>query len=675
VEGYSVTEAASVLGVPTERVWELLARGILSGAPDGETGMRVFLQPRPAPAPIEEPRRGNGHDTPREREAEASPFRELLTEFRNLTERYGQALLALGEARGEVASLRTRVDLLEARMDLRLPMSGWNAPQPPSTAPRPAESQAALAAEVGEHEPEGEGEREQPARRRRARGQRRATDDFAEALARAEDPSPAVLPESLAAAAAVALPEATTTVEEAPSPQTVELAEADLPREMPFAEPIEPSEPIEAAEVAAAPKAEAELPDAAVAVAKVVPPDVLETPVAGSAASEPIEPAAPEITEPFEAAAPEPAAPHAAEPAETATAPVEMAAAATAAEPSLEAAPEADLVPPAAIGDEFAEEVASEPEPEWPAMAAELRPEADLRAETSPPTPEPSPELVSPAVAVEPRFEPEPVAAAPEPEVAVDQGAEPAWDRERYSAQIEAPDWWTPEEDAWPRDEPAAAARADDAQEADAPDAAEPKATEPTAVEPDAVEPEALEPEAVEQHAVEAETSTTDEGVTSRTPPEAESLAGDVAADSAAAPSAGEDVLAPTDERMKRAVGHTRAGEETMLWIGAQPEPAAPPAPYEDAASEIEVASTGHRGAHMDDALDALDALARRGSMQAPQQQPAWPVRDDTRRDEEREVGSAAEGPRPSPTSPVDTPHEASPATRAYQRLRRIFPG
>ena len=50
-----------------------------------------------------------------------SAFRELLTEFRNLTERYGQALLALGEARGEVASLRTRVDLLEARLDLRLP--------------------------------------------------------------------------------------------------------------------------------------------------------------------------------------------------------------------------------------------------------------------------------------------------------------------------------------------------------------------------------------------------------------------------------------------------------------------------------------------------------------------------------------------------------------------------
>ena len=52
MDGYSITEAASVLGVPTERVWELLARGVLAGAPEGETGMRVFLQPRPAPAPV-----------------------------------------------------------------------------------------------------------------------------------------------------------------------------------------------------------------------------------------------------------------------------------------------------------------------------------------------------------------------------------------------------------------------------------------------------------------------------------------------------------------------------------------------------------------------------------------------------------------------------------------------
>src|SRR6266550_8203897 len=134
IEGYSVDEAASVLGVPKGRVWELLARGVLAGTPEDGGGMRVYLQGRPMepivgrPLPGQAEERGerpagpngNGgeHSQPG---SEASPFRELLTEFRNLTERYGQALLALGEARGEVASLRTRVDQLEARFDLRLP--------------------------------------------------------------------------------------------------------------------------------------------------------------------------------------------------------------------------------------------------------------------------------------------------------------------------------------------------------------------------------------------------------------------------------------------------------------------------------------------------------------------------------------------------------------------------
>ena len=47
MDGYSVKEAATVLGVPKRRVWELIARGVLSGAPEGDGGMRVFLQPRP----------------------------------------------------------------------------------------------------------------------------------------------------------------------------------------------------------------------------------------------------------------------------------------------------------------------------------------------------------------------------------------------------------------------------------------------------------------------------------------------------------------------------------------------------------------------------------------------------------------------------------------------------
>ena len=237
MEGYSVTEAASVLGVPTERVWELLARGVLSGVPDGETGMRVFLQPRPAPPAVEEPRRSNGHPNARETDGEASPFRELLTEFRGLTERYGQALLALGEARGEVASLRSRVDVLEARMDLRLPYASppssdpaWGGPSRTSSEPRPRAPEHADAEVDDEHEVE------RSARRKRGRGH--ATDEFADALARAEDPSPAVLRDRVRGAPAAAVqPDRDEAIAEA------EVADAGLPRELPPAETMTDIEP------------------------------------------------------------------------------------------------------------------------------------------------------------------------------------------------------------------------------------------------------------------------------------------------------------------------------------------------------------------------------------------------------------------------------------------------
>ena len=129
MDGYSVKDAAVVLGIPERRVWELLARGVLAGAPEGPDGMIVYLQPRGAPPSVapSQAAAGAASEAPGARtngnggSHELSPFRELLTEFRNLTERYGQALLALGEARGEVAALRGRVELLEARMDLRLP--------------------------------------------------------------------------------------------------------------------------------------------------------------------------------------------------------------------------------------------------------------------------------------------------------------------------------------------------------------------------------------------------------------------------------------------------------------------------------------------------------------------------------------------------------------------------
>lgn len=235
MEGYSVTEAASVLGVPTERVWELLARGILAGAPDGETGMRVFLQPRPtpaAPAPAPQVGHGGSGNQAREPEREMSPFRELLSEFRNLTERYGQALLALGESRGEVASLRSRVDMLEARIELRLPpaapapSAGWPPPMPQQIERRvepatPGLEEAGHAAEADE---------EAPSRRRKAK---RATESFAEALARAEDPTAPELPGADEAAAAIAaLRQEGGTRSDAAAPETT------LPHELPVAEPM-----------------------------------------------------------------------------------------------------------------------------------------------------------------------------------------------------------------------------------------------------------------------------------------------------------------------------------------------------------------------------------------------------------------------------------------------------
>ena len=200
MDGYSVQDAASVLGVPEGRVWELLARGVLAGTPEGDS-MRVFLKPdAPAasrPSPREALPRSNGNGE--SHGAEASAFRELLTEFRNLTERYGQALLALGEARGEVAGLRSRVELLEARIDLRLPARmdaepvSWEAPVPRASAPgasapeaptpeppAPAAVEAVLPAPAPV---------ERTPRRRRPRSTRAAVAGFAEALARAQDPS------------------------------------------------------------------------------------------------------------------------------------------------------------------------------------------------------------------------------------------------------------------------------------------------------------------------------------------------------------------------------------------------------------------------------------------------------------------------------------------------------
>jgi hypothetical protein len=559
MEGYSVTEAASILGVPTERVWELLARGVLSGAPEGETGMRVYLQPRPAPAPpAAEPPRPNGDAEPTR---ELSPFRELLTEFRNLTERYGQALLALGEARGEVAALRSRVDLLEARMDLRLPMTAgpmtpptpWPTPMPAAPTPGSVEESALQHDSEEEHaDPEHTDED-----RRRRRGARRATESFAEALARAEDPTPSELPDAAETAAALAAIREEQTDAGA--------TEAVLPRELPAAEPM--------------PLADEQEPGSVIE-AQPEPVQVVER------EPEPVPEAPPEA---LEVTADEGEARGEGEP-----------------EAVIEAEPEPVQV---AEGEDVPVEAApAEPEAE-PVTSGEPEPEREAVAEAPP-------DAVAATVAEE-----------PEPDVAP---AEPiAWDPERYTVEIVEPDWYAEEpivSDQPPPSEPEPEPVAGPEREAALSDSA----PEPARAE---ASPEAETPEETMLWF-------------GRTPPETRQEA-------SSAPSAG-------------------TGADEMEIVGAQPRSEAAPLPGSD---------------ELDDALAALDAL---GPTAATPDQPvaaaepigkdeeeAWPPAVGT------EVGSGPPAPDDEPDAPglavgsltSLTRPSATPATRAYRRLRRIFPG
>ncbi len=436
MDGYTVEEAASVLGVPRERVWELLARGIITGSADLGGAMRVRLkaeQPAamPAPAPVE--RAADGGYGP---STEVTPFRELLTEFRSLTERYGQALLALGEARGEVAGLRSRVDMLEARVDLRLPSSAtpissswsstpWPTPTERVVQPPPTPTVEAAPAEEGATTAEHE-EATAPAHddaagshRRKGRAARRATERFADALARAEDPSLPELPGAEETAAALAALRQEHPSAAAPEPESDRDAEASLPRELPSADQV----PVADEEVAA--------PDLTAAAAAV------------------------EVTAPIEEEG------AAAEPAQATAAPVEPVAEAelepqTEPEVELEVELEVEPTPVAAVGEgedraqddpasgvEWDQErySAAIEEPGW--ISAD---EADAPVAWSPPAEPEPPAAWSPPP--EPETEPEPPAdSAPtepvgrEPEATdVDEPAEdvPAWRRSRAEERSEA---------------------------------------------------------------------------------------------------------------------------------------------------------------------------------------------------------------------------------------------
>jgi hypothetical protein len=625
MEGYSVTEAASILGVPTERVWELLARGVLSGAPEGETGMRVYLQPRPAPAPaVPDAARTNGDAGTREPERELSPFRELLTEFRNLTERYGQALLALGESRGEVAALRSRVDLLEARMDLRLPMDSA-APMPAGGWPSTATEGTPGATAASQAAPHDEDDDDRP---RRRRGHRRATESFAEALARAEDPTKPELPGAAETAAALAAlrEEAAAEGEHAP--------EAVLPRELPAAEPIPlPEEFAATAGVSPAAEPESE-PRRAMVVGDIVAEDAPPALAIETPAIEPVEPdaAADEPT----GAAPDEAMPGVEPPESTAEAPMDLEdVVPEPVEGPADTAAEAMAVPQAATSEPTdpvsVEEGATHEIEDVAAAPSEYATTAADEAQPVDAPPEAAPTLDAAAVAGQSETEPE-----PEPEAI-------AWDPERYTVEIIEPDWYAEEE------------------------------VQATAAAPEAAPAPETEMETQQRSAAAAE------------PVDAAPTAAD----------AEPDVPSPPERSDPNAPGAGPAApapaEETMLWFGQAPQEAA----ADEGADEIEVVGAAHRSGpapmpgsrELDDALAALDALSQAAT--GPPEPPPEEGRPQAVTTEDQPIGEVA---TPQPIAPsqsiADEPVGTTPsgllpsvrppatsASRAYRRLRRIFPG
>jgi len=444
MDGYSVQEAASVLGVAEGRVWELLARGVLLGTPEGDS-MRVFLKTQPGPIASagthDESPRTNGNGGSQGGGGEASAFRELLTEFRNLTERYGQALLALGEARGEVAGLRSRVDQLEARLDLRLPPPvdaspvAWDSLRVPVSTPDPS---PAMPPPAKPRKPV-----RRTARPRKARTSREAVAGFADALARAQDPSPADLGDARMESEPVS--------EEIAQPTIAAFAASDEPT------PAAPEAVEIAAEAAVAEEAVAEEPAAEELAAEASAPETVAAPDPAAEVEPPTYSAV--VVEPDWFADGDFAWLDAAEiegsgqAESTAVAPEEPEhePQSVAAEPQVEPEPEPEaLTEPEALQDpETAAEPAREPEPEpLPEFEAEVEFEPWQPPEPAPPeTPAepagadaPEPPTISTAVAVEEVEEEEEVMwlgrePDPSPTLADEPRDEP---RDEYRAEVDA---------------------------------------------------------------------------------------------------------------------------------------------------------------------------------------------------------------------------------------------
>ena len=253
-------------------------------------------------------------------------------------------------------------------------------------------------------------------------------------------------------------------------------------------------------------------------------------------------------------------------------------------------------------------------------MAAEV----ELEAEPAPePAPEPVPEPTPEATAVEM----EPDRSAPEGE---SEGID--FDADRYTTAIEEPDWFEAE-----ADEPA---------------------TQPAEPEPaSAPEPE-MEPEP--------------ELVESSTPGEPEPEA-----EPASEPEQ-EPVEAAAPKEPTPPHEATAADEETMLWFGQPPavDSGADEMEVAGGASPPQAAATGPEAdllpgsRELDEALSSLEELTRRTRQSGPGETEEW-------------LPASAELPSSGASSwamPARAPllgggRPGSPATRAYRRLRRIFPG
>jgi hypothetical protein len=681
MDGYSVKDAAIVLGIPERRVWELIARGVLSSAPEGPDGMRVFLQPRPASQPVQEARTFQTDDpTPRRNgngggSSEMSPFRELLTEFRSLTERYGQALLALGEARGEVAALRTRVELLEARMDLRLPSTrpastvAWEIPGYP-TAPEEQEGAAPEALADAEEEAEqaefaeAQAEPAEPVAEPVADVFAEEAEELAEAVeltAADEDIAAEALPEliveSLAEGATTEPMEAEVEAAPAPAPEAEAASEAE-------AEPAAVGEPEPEAE--AAPQAQAEPGLAAPSKSRQRRAETRRRKIRGgrtalvgiaealARAEDPTLAELPGAEEAAEALVALQRDIQAARDAATATGDV-----ATEPEPT---ADEADFVdiPAGPDASELVDEIAMEPvvleeaippavepealpqaapveavaEDETPAVVATFEPVAAFEpAEAIVETEmEPMEAPTEPAATPEPEREPEPESASkPQAQEAEAPAAQAA--RSPYSTEVVEPDWFADGDFTWLE-----AAQAD----ADARAAAEPTERQPgTEPEPSEAQPSEPEASAVAEDQIEPEPPITPElDEAAETPPPAVAAAEPNAAPAADAElqmhderfveqdaELSRDVFEPSAEDQAQAEDEARTAIQDAFEEPETSGQAPFETPVEFAPPPAEVAAQPEAQPEPEPEPEP-ESEAIQDAFTAPAASPAWPVPD-----------------------------------------------